>query len=274
MPQIKPKYAILVTGAAGGLGSAIVHRCLSLPSVDLVVATDILPNEPEPFSQNEQIAYYQMDVTSEESIRELHSILNKENILVKYLVNNAGVNQFYAISESNTQMLDDILKVNLYGHVLMVSGFLDHLAETRGRVIQISSDSIRLPIPFHPYPASKIALEAFSRSMRPELKLLGIDLVMIRPGAIQTNFVEDMKSISNPVKNSRYTVWFNNFAKLANQNIGKRSKPLEVADLVARILQKKNPKQYYTINKNAKISFLRLFPERLQDTLIRRSLKN
>lgn len=266
------KSAVLITGAAGGLGSALVKTFSQSLAVDRIIATDTHSKKPVQFNDLEKVVYFQMDVSSEIAIRSVRQQLEKDNIRVKFLVNNAGVNDFFSISEANEELLDGILKVNLYGQVLTVSVFLDHLVESKGRVVQISSDSVRLVTPFHPYPASKIAGEAFSVSMRRELKFLGVRLIIIRPGAIQTNLVEEMKSIKNSVKESRYRVWFEKFSRLANSNVGRTSKPEDVANLISNTLKSKSPRLYYSINKNSKVSFFRRFPEKFQDRIFKKEL--
>jgi len=265
--------AILITGAAGGLGQALVYASLSLDDVDYIIATDLHDKLPEQFKGLDNILYYRMDVRSEKSIRRVKKELDLKEITIKYLINNAGANFFYPISESTEELLDSVLKVNLYGPVLTVSSFLDHLAKKKGRVVQISSDAARLPIPFHPYPSSKIALEAFSISMRRELKLLGCDLILIRPGAIQTQLVENMKSMRSEIKSSKFNKWFYKFSKLAKENIGKTVQPEEVANLVIKVLTAKKPKQLYHINKNKQVSFFSYFPEKKKDKLIIKNLK-
>jgi len=274
MNQEKQHNAILITGANGGLGSGLIKISAQIPGIDMIVATDIDERIADRYRGNNRVLGYRMDVSSEDSIREIKHQLEKKSIRVKYLINNAGVNAFFPVTESTETLLDKILKVNLYGQILTVSVFLEDLIATKGRVIQISSDSVRLPIPFHPYPASKISMEAFSISMRRELKLFGVDLVLIRPGAIQTNFLEEMKNIRNGVENSKFKVYFENFTVLAKKNIGKRSEPSQVAKLVLKVIKEKNPKLVYSINKNRKISFFELFPIRLKDKLITKSISD
>ena len=268
----KLQNVLLITGATGGLGSQLIIKALEHLTIDMVVATDINNEIKEKYKTHKKVIGYQMDVGSESSIQDVKEKLVKKNIRVKYLINNAGVNAFFPISESRQSHLDSILRVNLYGQLLTVSTFLDDLIATKGRVVQISSDSVRLPIPFHPYPASKISMEAFSISMRRELHLFGVDLVLIRPGAIDTNFVAEMKNINNAIENSRYKEYFEKFALLAKKNIGKRSQPAQVADLVVKVLKTKKTKHVYSINKNRKISFFRFFSDKMKDKLIEKSV--
>lgn len=267
------KTAILITGALGGLGTALVEMSRNITKIDHIIATDAREEIEEMYKEDPKVIGLTMDVSSEKTIKKVHYQLHGMSISVKYLVNSAGISIFYPVSESTEELLDKILKVNTYGPILTVSVFLDDLIKNRGRVVQISSDSVRLPTLFQPYPNSKIALEAFSTSMRQELGLLGVDLVIIRPGAINTNLVAELKSISNPITNSKYDKYFKTFTNLARADVGKMIEPAKIAELVKKALVAKKPRKLYSINKNAKISLLTLFPKKWRDLLIIRAVK-
>jgi short-subunit dehydrogenase len=257
------KTATLITGATGGLGSSCVKMALSLDT-ELVIATDL----SKPNFEDERILNFEMNVTEEHSIQELKQELEKQNISIKYLINNAGVFDYFPISESNEKLLDKTLKVNLYGPILTISTFINHLAENKGRVIQVSSVSVKLPVLFLPYANSKIALEAFSTSMRQELSILGIKLILIRPGAMDTNLIHDMKKIDNPIENSMLDNEFKTFTGIAKKDVGKMVHPDKVALLIFKAITTNKPKRIYSINKNRKIGIVLLFPLWLRDKLI------
>jgi short-subunit dehydrogenase len=267
------KSAILITGALGGLGTALVEMSRNLSGLDHIIATDVREEIEGTYKDDLKVIGFTMDVSSENAIIKVRNQLHEMGIFVKYLINSAGISIFYPVSESTEELLDKILKVNTYGPILTVSVFLEDLIKNRGRVVQISSDSVRLPTLFQPYPNSKIALEAFSTSMRQELGLLGVDLVIIRPGAINTNLVAEMKSISNPITNSKYEKYFQTFMKLAQADVGKMVEPAKVAELVKKALVAKKPRKIYSINKNAKISLLVKFPPRWRDLLISKAIR-
>ena len=266
------RTGILVTGAAGGLGDQLVKQACGLPGIGAVVAADVRQEVMSRYADNPKVVPFVMDVASEGSIREVRIRLNDAGIRIRHLVNNAGTHAFFPVSESTEILLDRIVRVNVYGQVLTVSAFLDDLIEMKGRVVQVSSDSVRLPIPFYTYPASKAALEAFSVSMRRELQLHGVRLIMVRPGAMDTPFVDNMKEVRNEIAESRYASWFGKFVRMSDESVGKKSDPSEVAALIMRSLQAKRPRLVYSVNRNRKISFFSLFPERWKDRLIRKAV--
>jgi len=99
-----------------------------------------------------------MDVTDEESIFAVRTTLEDKGIHIWGMVNNAGVSDFFPISEKGKSALEKMFAINTFGAVNMVRIFLPHLIETKGRVVNISSESVRLPGAFHPYAATKSAL--------------------------------------------------------------------------------------------------------------------
>lgn len=257
------KTGILITGAAGGLGSACVGMALQL-DVDVIIAVDL----QVPLFKDDKILNFKLDVREEKEILGLKKNLEDRGISIKYLINNAGVFDLFAVSEANQNLLDKTLKVNLYGPILCTSIFREHLIQNKGRVIQISSVSVKLPVLFMPYPNSKIALEAFSISMRQELSLHGVKLIIVRPGAMDTQLIQGIKKIENPISLSDYQKPYNRFLEIAKKDVGQSVPPQKVAQLINKALRVKRPKRIYSINKNRKIGIVLLFPVWLRDRLI------
>jgi NAD(P)-dependent dehydrogenase (short-subunit alcohol dehydrogenase family) len=268
-----PKQAIIITGAAGGLGQAIVKAGMSAFPDKKIIATDISSEVLELFRAYDGVIPMELDVTSEKSIREVRNELEKHDIRIWGIVNNAGVSDFFPISEKEKKELERIFAINTFGPVNMVRAFLPHLMETKGRVVQISSESVRLPAAFHPYAASKIALEALSVSMRNELSLHGIRLSIIRPGAINTHFLDDLHNMKDRIGESIYKKPLLAFATQAPKEIHNICEPEDVAAVVVRALTKTRPKRYYRVNSNPKLRIAQLLPHKVRDYFMQRMLK-
>ncbi len=265
------QYAVIITGAAGGLGKAIVKCCLeTFPDLQ-IIATDISPKVESMF--DEGVMGMQMDVTDEDSIASLRMEIEKKDLHVWGLVNNAGVSDFFPITEKPKEVLESIYAINTFGPVNMVRAFLPHLIETKGRVVNISSESVRLPAAFHPYANTKIALEALSVSMRNELALWGAKLIMIRPGAINTPFLDDLHDLKNRTDDSIYSEYLHNFAIKAPKEIRKIVEPERVAATVMKALKKAKPRRYYRVNNNPMLRIAQLLPHRLRDYFMLRMIK-
>ncbi|MCK5765680.1 MAG: SDR family NAD(P)-dependent oxidoreductase [Bacteroidales bacterium] len=267
------KQAIIITGAAGGLGKAIVDTCLSAFPELLIVATDISP-DIESIPDNDHILGMKVDVTHEDSIIALRKALEEMGVRVWAIVNNAGVSDFFPVSEKEKDALEKMFAINTFGAVNMVRAFLPHMMETKGRVVNISSESVRLPAAFHPYAASKIALEALSVSMRNELGLQGIKLSIIRPGAINTMLLDDLYNMKERIGESIYKEYLLNFATKAPGEIRKISKPADVAAVVVKALTSSKPKRYYRVNNNPKLRVAALLPHRVRDYFMKKMLES
>ncbi|NPA37325.1 MAG: SDR family NAD(P)-dependent oxidoreductase [Chlorobi bacterium] len=267
------KNAVLITGAAGDLGKAIVKMAFSLPDVDKIIATDIKESVKKIYSGDERVLPFVMNAASENSLKKVRDELEELNVRVKYIVNNAGIFFFHPVSELNEELLDKVMKVNIYAPVLTVSVFLKHLKETRGRVVQISSCAVKYPTFFQAYPASKMSMEAFSVSLRQELNIFGVKLVIIRSGAIKTALIDEMKKLPVPVDKSLYKEEYSRFLNQVDKNLGNVISPEKAAEAVKKAILAEKPKYIYTINRNKTISIMSLFPQKIKDMLTKLSIK-
>ena len=265
------KKAIIVTGAAGGLGQAIIAACLKSFPDFIIIATDIDSAVDSMFG--EAVLSMQMDVTDEASISALRKEIEKRELQVWGIVNNAGVSDFYPITEKPKEALEGMFAINTFGPVNMVRAFLPHLIKTKGRVVNISSESVRLPAAFHPYANTKIAMEALSVSMRNELALYGAKLVIIRPGAIKTPFLDDLSGLEGRIEEGAFSENLRNFASKAPQQIHNIVEPAKVASVVLKVMTKKNPKRYYHVNNNPKLRIAQYLPHSLRDHFMQKMLK-
>ncbi len=263
--------AILITGAAGGLGQAIVQKCLERFPTHMIVAADVSEKIFELFDK--KVFCLHLDVSDENSIAAGRKSLEEAGLQVSMLVNNAAVSDFFAVSSEPKASLDRMFSINTFGAVNSVREFLPHLHQAHGRVVNISSESIRAPAPFNPYAASKTALEALSVIMRNELALKNIKLVIIRPGAIATPFLDDLYQYKKRIGEGPFKHHLNRFAEQAPKQVRRIAKPEKVADVVIRALSKKKPCRYYHVNNNPLLRIARLLPHSLRDTIMQRMIR-
>ena len=138
--------------------------------------------------------------------------------------------------------------------------------------MNISSESVRLPAAFHPYAATKSALESLSVSMRNELALYDAKLVIIRPGAINTPFLNDLNTMQERIGDSVYKEALQNFASKAPGEIHRIVEPEKVATVVVKALSTHQPKRYYRINNNPKLRVAQFLPHWIRDYFMKRML--
>jgi short-subunit dehydrogenase len=115
-------------------------------------------------------------------------------------------------------------------------------------------------------------MESLSMAMRQELGLHNVKLILIRPGAINTGLLDEVKLLDNLQENSIYWSEFTRFSEIAQKEVGRIVEPSKVAKLVLKALTCKKPRLIYSINKNAKISFLVKFPNRWIDYLVKKTI--
>jgi NAD(P)-dependent dehydrogenase (short-subunit alcohol dehydrogenase family) len=239
----------------------------------VVVEMDISFNDQETPSFDNGIIRLKADVSSEKSMEECAQIVGKHVKKLDVVISNAGIFDFYALSESGINGLKRIFDVNFFGFSNTVKYFLPFLVKSEGRLVTISSESYKIPAPFQPYAISKQALEKLHFGISQELMLKGISTVLIRPGAIQTNILKETVAFKNPDSDSMFIDEFKKFTGSVPKYIAKVSAPKEVAKLVFRAATSKNPKRIYKINHNPWVSLLAALPNKLQDWSIKRQLK-
>jgi len=268
---------VLITGAAHGLGRAMTTLFLS--NGWQVIATDI--NEPAmmDFNKDLNVLTIQMDVTSDDSVKSAFERVKTKKVNIDIIINNAGIDRYFPFSEAPVEKFKEVFEINLFGSYRVNQNFLSLLKKPGGRIIHISSESLHLSIPFMPYPISKMALEGYAKALRQELKFLGIDVVLVRPGAIWTRLLENVLKLKLAVtsRQSQVGSWhlsaqMEKFAEAAPKNIGKVLEPEDVAEFIYKVARKPNPKAVYKINNSLKLKIAGILPFSLVEKLVRKRL--
>lgn len=217
-----------------------------------------------------------LDVCDEMSIRLAASSIASErgSRRLAGLVNNAGVNvpgplEFLPLSELRRQ-----LEVNVTGQVAVTQAFLSMIRESKGRIVFIGSTSGFLATPLQgAYCASKFAIEAIADSLRLELKPWGIEVSVVRPGAVKTPIWEkSMRDADSTVANAPaaldelYGPLIQEVTAYARQTYEKADAPAVVARDVLHALTAAQPRTRYCEGYSATAQrILSLLPDRLRD---------
>lgn len=148
----------------------------------------------------------ELDVTNEGSVNAAVASAVKTAGKVDVLVNNAGVGNFGIQETFAAEQVQKLFDVNVFGVVRTNRAVLPHMREQgSGKIIYISSGLGRVVFPFvGPYAASKFALEAMAEASSYELKPLGIDSLIIEPGAYGTSFGANMMQGADPARMENY----------------------------------------------------------------------
>lgn len=255
---------VLITGAAFGLGSALVQTFCDAGWQ--VIGIDIDPAVHELSKSNKSCLTFQVDVTKSDQLSGLKLELERREISVSCIVNNAGIFRFAPITEAED--LNQIFSLNALAPFQVIRTFLNDLISNKGRVIQISSENVKMSGLFQPYPSSKIALESLSTAARQELALMDVELIIIRPGAINTRLLEWQTPVT-----SVYGPFLDKFMKQAKDKMRTIVAPEKVAALVMKSATASNPKRMYSINHNPWLGLFSRLPYGWQEKIILRMLK-
>jgi NAD(P)-dependent dehydrogenase (short-subunit alcohol dehydrogenase family) len=262
---------VLITGAQGGLGSALAKEFRK--DGWKVIATDletkILKDEPS----DNMLLRIAMDVASDESVNFVAGKLNKDRQQLDLIVNNAGIDGYFPLCETPVAQFKEIFEVNVFGCYRVNQTFLPLLKKPGGRIINISSEAVKINVPFMTYPISKQTIEGYTKTLRQELRFLGIDVTLVRPGAIKTPFLETVKNIKNPVSDSLLKGPFEKFAAKAHGEIGKTITPSTAAKFILKVAEAKKIKLVYKINNSMQLNVASLLPFWLTEQLVYRRLR-
>ena len=193
------------------------------------------------------------------------------------LVNNAGVAVAGPLLELPIEEFRRQIDINLVGVVIATKAFAPLLGTDRrlkgspGRVVNIGSVGGRVAIPFGaPYNASKFAIEGLSESLRRELLLFGIDVIVIGPGAVATPIWEKAERVDiTPYLDTPYGAPLQRLRALAMEEARKGLPPERIGEVVMHALTAAKPKTRYAVSPQPLQDWiLRNLPKRLADRLI------
>ena len=191
------------------------------------------------------------------------------------LVNNAGIPAAGPLELVPLAELRRALEVNLIGVVAVTQVFLPLLKASRGRIVNMSSLSGRTALPFlGPYAASKFALEAISDSLRRELSSVGVEVIVIQPGNIQSKIWDRVESIDmEPYRGTTYEQVLRRFRDEALRK-GRAAPPASlVARAVLRALTDRRPPIRIIVSRRPFLDGMAAYlPDRVLDWLIHRKV--
>ena len=260
--SMENKPTVVITGAAGGLGSALcktyAENGYQVFAGDLALSKEL---------QNPLIHQHQLDVTSKESIINFLDKVEEGSDSLDLLINNAGISENYPIIVEDPEKTFRMFNINALGSLRMIHFFLPLLLKARGRIITISSDSVAIPGAFQPYQSSKIALEGLHKAIRQELLIHGIRMCSVRPGAIDTPLLSKVTENSS-MDHILFKKEFEKFRIIAPRFFGRIISPAQAAKRIFTISRKKRLPYVCRINHDPIRTLAGILPEKLRDYLV------
>lgn len=266
---------ILVTGASSGIGDATALRLRQQGHTVYAAARRVRRMR---HMENSGIRVLAMDVTDDASMQSGIAIIIAQQGKLDVLVNNAGYGSYGAVEDVALEEARAQFDVNVFGAVRLIQLALPHMRDQRsGTIINITSMGGKIYTPLGAwYHGTKFALEAISDCLRVELQPFGIDVVVIEPGGIKTEWAGI--AAQQLLKTSGDGAYAPQAEAMAQSMIGedsrkRQSPPQLIADTIAKAVKVKRPKTRYAVGFGARpIIFLRRWlSDRAFDGFMRRA---
>jgi short-subunit dehydrogenase len=242
----------LVTGASSGMGKEIAKALLDDGLTVIVAARSV-----DKMADLQEMGAYpvHMDLANEDSIAgAVNEIFNRCSS-IDVLVNNAGFGCYGTVEETSLADARYQFEVNLFGLARLTQLLLPKMREKRaGKIINITSMGGKIYTPLGAwYHASKHALEGWSDCLRLELASFGIEVVVIEPGIIQTEFGNVLTGpLLERSGQGDYAPLAHSVAKATeNSYASGGSSPKVVSDAVLKAIKVQRPKTRYVVGKLA-----------------------
>ncbi|HEY0177070.1 MAG TPA: oxidoreductase [Pedobacter sp.] len=227
---------VLITGASAGMGKETVKLLLKAGYIVYGAArrTDKMADIKALGAR-----LLTMDVTSEESMVQGVSSMIKAEGRIDILINNAGFGAYGAVEAVPLADARYQLEVNLFGAARLTQLVLPYMRQQQyGKIVNVSSIGGKFASALGGwYHASKFAMEALSDSLRAEVKPFGIDVIVIEPGGVKSEWsdiaADHMAKVS---RNSVYQAMGDKFAGLVKSQGHRAAEPIVIAEIIKKAI--------------------------------------
>ncbi|MGH9210114.1 MAG: SDR family NAD(P)-dependent oxidoreductase [Acidimicrobiales bacterium] len=262
---------VIVTGASGGIGLAVVRRLVGQGGP--VAALSRTRGDLQPLlerSDATSLRWYCCDVTDVDQVAAAVAAAATALGGLASVVCAAGAGVFGSVEDTPDAVALDQFDVNYHGVVRTIRAALPSLRHSQGRIAVVGSLAGRAPMPYQThYSAAKAALEALTLALSCELRSAGIRVSLIEPGDIRTRFLDAMPWIP---ASAAYAAEWERVAAVVRTTFADAPAPDVVARVVTRALAARRPRSRYTVGPSRVLvaAATRALPDRVNLRLIRR----
>jgi len=195
----------------------------------------------------------ELDVDNEESVNRAIKTVSEKKGRIDVLVNNAGYGMWGTVEDVSIDEFKEQFETNFFSIIRLIQKVAPIMRkQNSGNIVNISSVAGRIGFPVSPaYISSKFALEGLSESLRFELMPFGINVIIIEPGVIKTNFFDSMKMSEKSQQDSTYKEITDKVISGVKMMAEMGTHPKEVADVVIKTLGEEKPLPRYVIGNDA-----------------------
>lgn len=239
------KKVVLVTGASAGIGKATATL---LAQKDYIVYGAARRVEKMQDLLSLGIKVIPMDVTDDDSMKNGIDQIIRQESRIDVLINNAGFGQYGAVEEVSMSDARYQLEVNVIGLARLSQLAIPNMRKAQsGKIVNITSIGGKISSPMGGwYHASKFAVEALSDNLRMELKPFGIDVIVIEPGGIKTEWGNiAMENLAKSSSNGPYKNTAQKMVSLNKKFEKRMPEPVVIANLVFKAISAEKPKTRY-----------------------------
>lgn len=266
---------VLVTGASSGMGKA---TAIHLNKAGYIVYAGARRIERMKHLEQQGIHVLNLDVIDDKSMVLAIETIIKEQGRIDILVNNAGYGSYGAVEDVPMSEAKYQFEVNVFGMARLIQLVLPYMRSNRfGKIVNISSVGAKTYEPLGAwYHSTKYAVEGLSDCLRLEVEEFGIDVIIIEPGGIKTEWAGI--AADNLLRTSGDTVYGDLAKKYANAlkqgNMG--TNPDIIAQIIEKAISVKKPKTRYAAGFGATFFLFarKILPDRLYDKFWMFIIKN
>ncbi|KAD7478459.1 hypothetical protein R6Q59_007900 [Mikania micrantha] len=247
------EQVVLITGCStGGIGNALARSFAARNC--LVVATARSISSMADLKDNHDVFFLQeLDVLSNQKVREVVSTVIDKFGRIDVVVNNAGVQCIGPLAEIPLSSVEQAFNTNVYGSMRLIQAVAPHMiSRKKGKIVNIGSVAALAPGPWSGgYTASKAALHALTDTLRLELKPFGIDVINIVPGSVKSNIGN--KALANYNKMTEWKLYKKYEAAIKERayfSQGPKAIPSEeFANNTVAVILKEDPPSWFSLGQ-------------------------
>ena len=278
MSNANTSKTVLITGATAGIGRMTALHLAKLGHHVIATGRKVaeLAKLKEEAASLGTLDTLVLDVTSKESIDAAVVAVGEltKGAGLDVLVNNAGFGVLGPTSEIDDAEMRRQYETNVFGLMAVTRAFLPKMRERKaGRIVNVSSVGGRITLPFFGvYNSTKYAVESLSDALRYELRPFGIDVTLIEPGVIRTNFEATAVGNLSQFDATPYAGAVAKYEQMSKTADRFASNPIVIAKAIARAVSARRPAARYVAPRSTNFALLMsaLLPTRVWDWAMRK----
>jgi len=203
--------------------------------------------------ENLKINILELDVDDEKSVKSAIAQILDQKQRIDVLVNNAGWGLWGCVEDVSVDEFKEQFETNFFSIIRLIQEVAPTMRkQSSGTIVNVSSVVGRIGFPASPaYISSKFALEGLSESMRFEFAPFGVDVIIIEPGVIKTNFMKNMKMAKKSELDTVYKDITTKVVSGVKMMVEMGTPPKEVANTIVKAIKDKNPLPRYVVGNDA-----------------------